>query len=315
MTNKNRQISFLTVDGEKINIAHEYKKAVIDRVYNMAKKYAPSINAKSFIAWIGGKTRMAEHVAKMCSGIPHDIYVEPFCGGASVYFEKAPANINILNDTNGNLVNLFDQLKDNTDEFLFKLFHTVKSKEKFDEYKKIYRKHSFKDIPPVDRAIIYFYLITYTYAADESSLHFAFSDRKILYQIFSNLIRCAEKLNSSSTSILNKDYKYILQKFMKKKNVLFFLDPPYWITMDGRYYKYTFTREDHYQLAKYIDQIHDHGNYFILTYDDVPEIKNLYKKYRITKFNMIYYAKLGKNIRKDELIITNTLVNSQLNLF
>ena len=44
---------------------------------------------------------------------PHDTYIEPCMGSAEVFFRKKPANLEILNDYNGDLVNLFRALQDN----------------------------------------------------------------------------------------------------------------------------------------------------------------------------------------------------------
>jgi DNA adenine methylase len=41
----------------------------------------------------------------------HKIYVEPFIGGAAIYFAKEPAPCEVINDTNGELVNFYEVLK------------------------------------------------------------------------------------------------------------------------------------------------------------------------------------------------------------
>ena len=51
----------------------------------------------------------------------HDTYIEPCMGSAEVFFRKKPANLEILNDYNGDLVNLFRALQDNRN--LVKILH------------------------------------------------------------------------------------------------------------------------------------------------------------------------------------------------
>lgn len=66
---------------------------------------------KSFIPWIGGKTLLAK---KITAEFPEDFgrYIEVFGGGGSVLFSKdRHANIEVYNDRNGDLVNLFRCLK------------------------------------------------------------------------------------------------------------------------------------------------------------------------------------------------------------
>src|SRR2546423_5901472 len=57
------------------------------------------------IPYIGGKNRLA---AKIISLLPdHTTYVEPFAGGAQVFFHKTPSNVEVLNDLDFEIVNFF----------------------------------------------------------------------------------------------------------------------------------------------------------------------------------------------------------------
>lgn len=60
---------------------------------------------KTPISYYGGKQRLAE---KIISLIPaHGLYCEPFVGGAAVFFSKEPSDIEVLNDTNRELINFY----------------------------------------------------------------------------------------------------------------------------------------------------------------------------------------------------------------
>ena len=67
----------------------------------------------------------------------HSGYIEPFCGGAAVFFAKQLAKNNILNDINGDVVNFYKVLKDPSlrEEFLTKVESTLYSKEQYVEAK------------------------------------------------------------------------------------------------------------------------------------------------------------------------------------
>jgi len=41
----------------------------------------------------------------------HTLYGEPFCGGAAIFFSKEPAELEVLNDTNRELVNFYRVLQ------------------------------------------------------------------------------------------------------------------------------------------------------------------------------------------------------------
>jgi DNA adenine methylase len=64
---------------------------------------------KTPLSYYGGKQQLASRILGM---IPeHRVYCEPFCGGAAVFFAKAPSAAEIINDTNGELVNFYEVLQ------------------------------------------------------------------------------------------------------------------------------------------------------------------------------------------------------------
>lgn len=63
------------------------------------------------IGYYGGKQRLASKIAPMLP--PHRTYVEPFAGGAAVFFAREERSaVEIINDTDGRLVNLYRVLQD-----------------------------------------------------------------------------------------------------------------------------------------------------------------------------------------------------------
>lgn len=64
---------------------------------------------KTPISYYGGKQMLAPIILEL---IPeHRIYCEPFFGGGAVFFAKKPSKVEIINDTNSELVNFYEVVK------------------------------------------------------------------------------------------------------------------------------------------------------------------------------------------------------------
>ncbi|MDY6877347.1 MAG: DNA adenine methylase, partial [Chloroflexota bacterium] len=61
----------------------------------------------------------------------HGCYVEPFCGAASVFLRKAPAEFEVINDLDGDVANFFRVLRERTDEFVVAIENTPYSREEY----------------------------------------------------------------------------------------------------------------------------------------------------------------------------------------
>lgn len=62
------------------------------------------------LRYFGGKHQLAPWVVAQFP--PHKVYVEPFSGAASVLMQKSRANVEILNDVDDEIVNVFRVLRD-----------------------------------------------------------------------------------------------------------------------------------------------------------------------------------------------------------
>jgi DNA adenine methylase len=61
------------------------------------------------LSYYGGKQQLAPSILSM---IPeHRIYCEPFCGGAAIFYAKEASRVEIINDTNGEIINFYEVLK------------------------------------------------------------------------------------------------------------------------------------------------------------------------------------------------------------
>jgi len=61
------------------------------------------------ITYYGGKQQLAETIIKLIP--PHRVYVEPFIGGAAVFFAKPPSECEVINDVNAEIVNFYEVIQ------------------------------------------------------------------------------------------------------------------------------------------------------------------------------------------------------------
>lgn len=87
------------------------------------------IKAAPLVPWIGGKRRLVKHILPMFP--EHTCYVEPFCGAAALYFAKVPAKAEVLNDVNGDVVNLYRVVRHHLEEFVRQFKWSLTSRQIF----------------------------------------------------------------------------------------------------------------------------------------------------------------------------------------
>lgn len=79
--------------------------------------------------YYGGKFRIASEIVALMP--PHEVYVEPFSGAASVLLAKPRVPCEVYNDLCGDVVNVFRQLRDSGEALLRGLFLTPYSREEY----------------------------------------------------------------------------------------------------------------------------------------------------------------------------------------
>lgn len=115
---------------------------------------------KSFIGWIGGKKLLRKTIAKL---IPEDIksYIEPFGGGAWVLFYKNKcANLEVYNDLDGKLVNLFRIVKYHPQVFKIEIKYLLGSREMFFQF----LNGTF--ITDIQKAVQFFFIFTRSFGGN-----------------------------------------------------------------------------------------------------------------------------------------------------
>ncbi|MFL0197022.1 DNA adenine methylase [Clostridium sp. WILCCON 0269] len=248
----------------------------------------------SFIGWIGGKRLLRKEIVKR---FPESFnrYIEVFGGAAWVLFSKEKlANMEVYNDINGDLVNLFRCVKYHCGELQKELSFMLNSRELFYDFASQYNTRGMTDI---QRAARFFMMIKTSYGSDCRSYGCVKKDVNVMIQYLTDI---QERL--SGVVIENKDFQDLL-KVYDKDDSLIYLDPPYYGT--ERYYQVQFSDEDHERLSKVLRSV---KGKFILSYNDCEFVRDLYKDFNIDEVernhNLVGKYK-DKEHRYSELIIMN----------
>lgn len=252
---------------------------------------------KSFIPWIGGKSQLRKQIIPLISK-DTERYIEVFGGAAWVLFgkERCHGQLEVYNDINGNLVNLYMQIKNNCSELQNEI-DWLQSREIFEHYRKSISEN--EQMTDVQRAARFWYLIKSSFGAN---LHSFATSSKNLSKPADELPLYRERLKN--VVIENRDFEHIIKIYDRPK-ACFFLDPPYFKT--ERYYNTRlncFKMADHQRLKHILKGVKGR---FILTYNDCEFIRKMYKDYNIHgvyRFNLLSLPGNNREVFK-EVIITN----------
>ena len=283
--------------GHRVNLLHSLPRTA----WNYSRKSGDKMN--SFIAWIGGKHILAK---KIISIMPeHHTYVEVFGGAGWVLFKKPQSKVEVWNDLNSDLVNLFRVVRNKLDQFKHRQYYLLASREEYCVFQKAIKEGKFKD--DIDRAIAFYYCIKNSFGSSVFNGWAFGPDRPPRYcSSFDYLNAARERLKN--VYIDNLSYERLIPNW-DRKHTLFYCDPPYYMLIRKKgkdYYQCAFTEEDHVKLRDMLKRI---AGKFILSYDDDPYVRRLYREFKMTKTNSVRYSmnnRLNQPIRKmNELIITN----------
>ncbi len=221
----------------------------------------------------------------------HTAYIEPFAGGASIFFAKPKVELNQLNDIDADLVNVYITIRDNPDELIHFLQkrEVIESRipENLTEYilggsplpatKELHSffKNEFKPKNEIERAGRWFYLNRTSYSGimNNQNMYWGYGDKFSMQpkNWAQNIIRTNKKLQG--VEITNLDFEKVIDG--APDGALLFLDPPYFNADQDKFYQHFFSKQDHFRLAKCLNRNNDRLKLFV-TYDNTPEIRELY---------------------------------------
>lgn len=246
------------------------------------------------IAYIGGKNRLA---TKIISMIPeHTTYVEPFAGGAQVFFHKQPSKVEVLNDLDFEIINFLRVCQWHHEELNRFMRYMVVSRRWFE----ILSQSNSALLTDVQRAGRFLYLQKNSFGGLVRKQHFHYG---VIQRPNFNPERMPEVIAQAHDRLQHVQleslpYEQILERY-DRPTTLFYLDPPYW---GPKLYKFNFTEEDFVRLEKRLRGI---KGSFILSLNDHPKVRALFSHFHLLATTISYTAQAKPGKRYGELLIMN----------
>lgn len=257
------------------------------------------------MSYIGGKAHFAQWIiSEFPKGYQEMSYVEPFGGAGWVLFKKEPSKLEVWNDINSELFNMFRQIIENYEMFKRVAIWMPRSREWFSYI----LKHYSKETNQVKRAVYFAYILSNSFGGKGTvfgvekdkniNKWFVFLRRlRRIYWRFINVI------------IENLDYKECIQRY-DTPNTLFYLDPPYISDNMPYYYRLfyngNFTVDDHLELVSILKSI---KGKFLLSYWWYEPIMKAYEGFNIvSKASNLSLSNLPyqkKHLERIEILIKN----------
>jgi len=251
-----------------------------------------------FFPYIGGKFHLLKTLVPL---IPqHRIFVEVFGGAANLLLNKPPSSIEVYNDLNGDLVNLFLVVRDHQRKFIDRFKWVFYSRGLYDRW--------LKGPPPedpIERAVRFYYILRCSFSGSYgASIRYKRQPGKpapnTLWSALDDTEQISERLKNCYIECL--DFRRCIKNW-DTPETFFFVDPPYY---GLQYYEQKFSPKDHTELQETLGKTRGK---WLLTYNDDPWVGEAYAKFSITEARMTkaasYKSHGERRTKFTNLIIAN----------
>lgn len=223
------------------------------------------MTAQPIIPWIGGKRRLAGQILAVFP--EHSCYVEPFAGAAAIFFTKEQVKTEVLNDINGELVNLYRVVQHHLEEFVRQFKWALSSRQMF-EWTKATVPATLTDI---QRAARFFFLQKQAFGGKVAGQTFGVATTAPSRL---NLLRIEEELSAAhlrlnGVFIEHLPWEDCVLRY-DRPHTLFFMDPPYWGTAG---YGVDFGLENYTRMAELMRSMKGHA---VATVNDIPAMREAF---------------------------------------
>lgn len=193
---------------------------------------------KAILKYPGSKWSIADWIINFFP--KHHSYLEAFAGSAAVLMKKPRSNIETINDLDGNVVNLFEWIKNDPEKLAHEIYWTPYSRQVYDAA------YSEKSEDSLQKAVNFYIKLNMGYGFRTNGEKVGWKNdiqgREKAYaaedwkNLPGKIMQAAERLRG--VQIENRPAIEVMERF-NFPNVLVYLDPPYVLsTRHGKQYRY-----------------------------------------------------------------------------
>jgi DNA adenine methylase len=257
---------------------------------------------KTPISYYGGKQKLLSTILPL---IPkHKMYVEPFIGGGAIFFAKEASHIEVINDTNKELINFYNILQNRFVELQKMVAVTLHCRTLHRDAQVVYEfPHLFDEIK---RAWAIWVLSTQSFSAMlDGSFGYDKTDNTTTKKITNKRSQFTEHyaVRLQNVQVECADALYIIGS-RDTVDSFFYIDPPYFNSDCGHYNGYS--EQDFENLLSLLTKIK--GKFLLSSYPS-PVLQHYVKangwEFKTFESGVSVNAKAGYIKRKWEMLTAN----------
>ncbi|VPN01672.1 modification methylase [Streptococcus pneumoniae] len=281
----------------------------------MKIKEIKKVTLQPFTKWTGGKRQLLPVIRELMPKT-YNRYFEPFVGGGALFFDLAPKDA-VINDFNAELINCYQQIKDNPQELIeiLKVHQEYNSKEYYLDLRSADRDERIDMMSEVQRAARILYMLRVNF----NGLYRVNSKNQfnVPYGRYKNPKIVDEELISAISVYLNNNQLEIKVGDFEKAIVdvrtgdFVYFDPPYIpLSETSAFTSYThegFSFADQVRLRDAFKRLSDTGAYVMLSNSSSALVEELYRDFNIhyVEATRTNGAKSSSRGKISEIIVTN----------
>jgi DNA adenine methylase len=231
--------------------------------------------------YIGGKRILSKEIIRRLNQIPHDAYIEPFVGMGGVFLRRnQQPRLEVVNDINGEVANLFRILQRHYPQFMETLRFQISSRREFERLSRT----DPSTLTDLERAARFLYLQRLAFGGKISGQNFGVTmsgGRFNLLKLGPQLEDIHERM--AGVVIENLPWQKLIERY-DRPGALFYLDPPYWGNEDD-YGKDVFSREQFEEMAVVLDCLQ---GTFMLSLNAVQGVFETFSRFQIEEVDCTY---------------------------